>query len=95
MSLKKLILACAVLPFVAGAAMAADPLADEQMDHVTAGGINPPTIPSAPDVTLPTAICEGCTVVSGNGETLVYSGGFAGLLQAYYQRLLDKGYTNQ
>ncbi len=92
-----LTLALALLPFTAGGVLAADQLADDQLDHVTAGGVNPPVVSSAPDVTLPTAICDGCTVVTGadGGTTLVFTGGFPGLLQAYYQHLADKGYVNQ
>lgn len=97
MSLKIWFLAFTCVPIIAGSAVAADQLADTQFNYVTAGGVNPLVMPSAPDVVLPTATCDGCTVVTETdvGTTLVYSGGFAGLLHAYNQGLQDKGYTKQ
>lgn len=97
MSLKILSVALALLIFSAHGVLAGDQLTDAQLDHVTAGGVNPPLITSAPTVTLPTTVCDGCTVITetDGGTTLTYTGGFAGLLQSYYQHLVDKGYTNQ
>jgi hypothetical protein len=40
--MRKLLLAIAAAPFIAGAAMAAEPLSDTQMDQVTGGATCPP-----------------------------------------------------
>ena len=100
MTSRPLILALALVPFLAGGALAAERLTDRQLDKVTAGeGFNPPIIPSVPDFTLPPATCDGCTVLvetnDGSSAPLAFTGDIAGFLQGYYQHLVDKGYLNR
>ncbi len=97
MSPKVLVLALLLSPIAAtGSAMAAEQLADAQLDRVTAAGVgapNPLVIGSVPNISLPPITCDSCVTETTGTPLLEYTGGFTGLLQAYYQRLLDLNYT--
>jgi len=64
--MKKLLFTLAVLPLLAGVALAAEPLSDAQMDRVVAGALAP--------IILPPGVCTGTGCVP-NGATSSSSSG--------------------
>jgi hypothetical protein len=82
--MKKLLFGLAALPFLAGVALAAEPISDAQMDQVTAGDPPPPT-------------CTGNCSTSTRGfvipPNITPKNDFNALVQSYFVFLNGQGYT--
>jgi hypothetical protein len=88
--MKKLLFGFAALPFLAGVALAAEPLSDVQMDRVTAGDFLSDTLAT---------VCRACTIPTNpNGITLPNAGGLTNgkldvLVASVVAQLIALGYS--
>jgi hypothetical protein len=81
--MKKVLLGVAALPFLAGAALAADTLNDDQMDRIIAG--DPTCTSSGPGIS---SCASGGFVIPPNTTP----GNLNALLASYYKYLAGQGY---